>query len=98
MKKFVFFLAIGLCLTGFLNAKVKTGLEVLKQQNFKILDGKRVGLVTNPTGVDDALRSTVDILHAAKNVKLVALFGPEHGVRGNAHAGDHVGNFKCTYK
>ena len=94
MKKFVFFLAIGLCLTGFLNAKVKTGLEVLKQQNFKILDGKRVGLVTNPTGVDDALRSTVDILHAAKNVKLVALFGPEHGVRGNAHAGDHVGNGK----
>ena len=43
MKKFIFSLAIGLCLTGFLNAKVKTGLEVLKQQNFKILDGKRVG-------------------------------------------------------
>lgn len=70
--------------------KVKTGIEVLKKQNFKILEGLRVGLVTNPTGVDNDLRSDVDILHAAKNVKLVALFGPEHGVRGNAHAGDAV--------
>ena len=72
--------------------KVKTGIEVLKKQNFKILEGLRVGLVTNPTGVDNDLRSDVDILHAAKNVKLVALFGPEHGVRGNVHAGDTVAN------
>lgn len=72
--------------------RVKTGLEVLKEQNFKILEGKRVGLITNPTGVDNDLRSTIDILHEAKNVKLVALFGPEHGVRGDAHAGDLVGN------
>lgn len=70
--------------------KVKTGIEVLKKQNFKMLEGLRVGLVTNPTGVDNDLRSDVDILHAAKNVNLVALFGPEHGVRGNAHAGDAV--------
>lgn len=72
--------------------KVKTGIEVLKKQNFKILEDLRVGLVTNPTGVDNDLRSDVDILHAAKNVKLVALFGPEHGVRGNVHAGDAVAN------
>ena len=72
--------------------KVKTGIGVLKKQNFKILEGLRVGLVTNPTGVDNDLRSDVDILHAAKNVKLVALFGPEHGVRGNVHAGDAVAN------
>lgn len=72
--------------------KVKTGIEVLKKQNFKILEGLRVGLVSNPTGVDNDLRSDVDILHAAKNVKLVALFGPEHGVRGNVHAGDAVAN------
>ena len=72
--------------------KVKTGREVLKKQNFKMLEGLRVGLVTNPTGVDNDLRSDVDILHAAKNVKLVALFGPEHGVRGNVHAGDAVAN------
>lgn len=72
--------------------KVHTGLEVLKSQNFKLLEGKRVGLITNPTGVDNNLKSTIDVLFEAKNVKLVALFGPEHGVRGNIHAGDKVDN------
>ena len=56
------------------------------------MQGKRVGLVTNPSGIDNNLKSTVDILHEAPGVKLVALFGPEHGVRGNAHAGDAVGD------
>lgn len=70
--------------------KVKTGIEVLKANNFNILDGKRVGLITNPTGVDSNLRSTIDLFHEAPNVKLVALFGPEHGVRGDVHAGDKV--------
>lgn len=72
--------------------KIKTGIEVLKEQNFKCIDGKRVGLITNPTGVDNQMRSTVDILHEAPNVKLVALYGPEHGVRGDSHAGDAVGS------
>ena len=70
--------------------RIQTGVEVLNSQNFKILQGKRVGLITNPTGVDNNLKSTIDILHEAPNVNLVALFGPEHGVRGNAHAGDKV--------
>ncbi len=70
---------------------VKTGIEVLRSQNFKILEGKRVGLITNPTGVDSNLKSTVDILFEAPNVNLVALYGPEHGVRGDIHAGDKVG-------
>lgn len=70
--------------------KVKTGIEVLKADGFRLLQGKRVGLVTNPTGVDNDLVSDIDILHRAKGVKLVALYGPEHGVRGSAHAGDHV--------
>lgn len=74
--------------------KIKTGIEVLKSQNFKVLEGKRVGLITNPTGVDNNLVSDVDILAAASNVNLVALYGPEHGVRGNAHAGDAVGDDK----
>ncbi len=69
---------------------VKTGIEVLKESKFKILEGKRVGLITNPTGVDNELKSTIDVLHEAPNVNLVALFGPEHGVRGDAHAGDKV--------
>lgn len=72
--------------------KIKTGIEVLKEQNFKCLEGKRVGLITNPTGIDNHLRSTIDILNEAPNVNLVALYGPEHGVRGDAHAGDKVEN------
>jgi uncharacterized protein YbbC (DUF1343 family) len=69
---------------------VETGLESLMQSNFEILKGKKVGLVTNPTGVDSRLRSTVDILFGAPDVKLVALYGPEHGVRGEFTAGEHV--------
>ena len=74
--------------------KIKTGIEVLKEQNFKCLEGKRVGLITNPTGVDNHMKSTIDILHEAPNVNLVALYGPEHGVRGDVHAGDHVTDIK----
>lgn len=71
--------------------RIKTGIEVLKDERFRRLEGKRVGLITNPTGVDNHLKSTIDILHEAPNVRLVALYGPEHGVRGNAHAGDTIG-------
>lgn len=71
-------------------SKVKPGVEVLRESNFKILQGKRVGLITNPTGVDSQLKSTVDILNEAPGVKLVALYGPEHGVRGDVYAGDKV--------
>ena len=71
-------------------AKVQLGIDVLSQSNFEILKGKRVGLITNPTGVNRKLKSTVDILFEAKNVNLVALFGPEHGVRGEADAGKFV--------
>ena len=74
------------------SATVKPGIEVLRDGGFKQLQGKRVGLVTNPSGVDHTLKSTVDILNEAPGVKLVALYGPEHGVRGNAHAGDAVSN------
>lgn len=69
---------------------VETGLEVLVRNNFDVLQGKRVGLITNPTGVDRNLRSTVDILFSAPGVNLVALYGPEHGVRGDFTAGEHV--------
>ena len=69
---------------------IKTGIETLREQNFDILQGKHVGLITNPSGVDASLRSTIDILFKAQGVKLVALFGPEHGVRGNIPAGGWV--------
>ena len=73
-----------------LHAQVIPGVEVLEQDGFSLLKGKRVGLVTNPSGVSRDLRSTIDILFEAKEVNLVALYGPEHGVRGDAYAGDHV--------
>lgn len=72
------------------NDRVKVGIEVLEERGFEGLVGKRVGLVTNPSGVDSRIRSTIDILNNAEGVNLVALFGPEHGVRGDAYAGDHV--------
>jgi len=69
---------------------VLTGIDVLIRQNFAPLKGKRIGLVTNPTGVTRDLRATIDVLAAAPGVKLAALFGPEHGARGDARAGEHV--------
>ncbi len=73
---------------------VRTGIEVLEGRGFEGLVGKNVGLVTNPSGVDRNLRSTIDILHDAPGVNLKALFAPEHGVRGDAYAGSHVEDFK----
>lgn len=73
-------------------SQVMTGIEVLRDANFELLKGKRVGLITNPTGVDRNLKSTVDILFEAPDVQLVALYGPEHGVRGDIPAGEKVEN------
>lgn len=64
----------------------------LRQNGFEALKGKRVGLITNPTGIDNKLKSTIDILAEAPEVKLTALFAPEHGVRGNYVAGASVAN------
>lgn len=61
---------------------VLNGIDVLKANGFKELAGKRVGLVTNHTGRDLDGKQTIDILFGASNVKLVALFAPEHGIRG----------------
>lgn len=72
--------------------KVRTGIEILRANNFRQLEGKRIGLITNPTGIDSHFQSTIDILFQAPNVQLVALFGPEHGVRGDVYAGDKVDN------
>jgi len=97
MKKTVGLLAIGCWLIATASfaqkIKIKTGIEVLKETDFKVLQGKRVGLITNPTGVDNRLKSTIDILHEAQDVHLVALYGPEHGVRGDVYAGDKVDTF-----
>jgi uncharacterized protein YbbC (DUF1343 family) len=58
------------------------GIDVLVRDNYSILKGRRVGLITNHTGRDREGRSTIDLLFNAPEVKLVALFSPEHGIRG----------------
>lgn len=69
---------------------VKLGLQVLFEKHMDLVRGKNVGLITNPTGVDDKLDSDIELFRAHPEVKLVALYGPEHGVRGNAQAGEYV--------
>ncbi|MDR7074146.1 exo-beta-N-acetylmuramidase NamZ family protein [Fictibacillus barbaricus] len=68
----------------------KTGLEMLQKEKLSLLEGKKVGLITNPTGVDRNLNSIVDVLYNNPKIELKALFGPEHGVRGSAQAGQYV--------
>lgn len=68
-------------------ARVYTGLEVFLAKHTNIVKNKRVGLITNPTGVDARLNATVDLLKSNPKVNLVALFAPEHGIRGNVRAG-----------
>jgi uncharacterized protein YbbC (DUF1343 family)/CubicO group peptidase (beta-lactamase class C family) len=61
---------------------VLCGIDVLVRDNFKQLRGRKVGLITNHTGVDRDGRPTIDLLHTADGIQLVALFSPEHGIRG----------------
>jgi uncharacterized protein YbbC (DUF1343 family) len=64
--------------------RVRVGLERVLDEEAGVLAGRRVGLVCNPTSVDAELRHAADLLHGRDGVRLVALFGPEHGVRGDA--------------
>ena len=62
---------------------VLNGIDVLAAEQFETLKGLRVGLITNPTGLSRDRKTTIDLLHTAREVELVALFGPEHGIRGS---------------
>jgi uncharacterized protein YbbC (DUF1343 family) len=100
MKSFILMLTLALLTsactptstsgTSGIEPRVLNGLDVLEKQDFEPLMGKRVGLITNATGVNIGLESNIDIMHRSPNVALVALFGPEHGVRGDISAGDYV--------
>jgi hypothetical protein len=81
---FAFALAAG-------DGAVRTGADVLIATDPSPLRGKRIGLVTNPTGVTRSLEPLPAALRSVEGLQLVALYGPEHGVRGNAQAGDKVG-------
>mgnify|MGYP000651634150 CR=1 FL=1 len=69
---------------------MKLGVEVLFEKQLDLIRGKRVGLITNPSGTTRGLTSIIELFRAHPEVKLVALYGPEHGVRGNAQAGEYV--------
>ncbi|MFP4166372.1 MAG: DUF1343 domain-containing protein [Opitutales bacterium] len=80
---------IGIC--GFAHADpIHLGIDVLEQSNFRAIEGKRVGLLTHPAGVNRKGVSTIEVLHRASNVRLVALFGPEHGIYGDEKANQPV--------
>ncbi|MGW7081132.1 exo-beta-N-acetylmuramidase NamZ family protein [Streptomyces sp. NPDC054866] len=73
--------------------RLRTGFERLATDGYALLDGERVGVVTNPTGVTRDVRHIVDVMHADERVNLVAVFGPEHGFRGTAQAGGSEGRY-----
>ncbi|HYH81155.1 MAG TPA: DUF1343 domain-containing protein [Longimicrobium sp.] len=73
-------------------ARVLTGLEVLVRDSLALVRGKRVGLITNQTAVTSRGEHAVDLLTRTQGVRLVALYGPEHGVRGNIEGGVHIAN------
>ncbi|MEY8732445.1 DUF1343 domain-containing protein [Peribacillus frigoritolerans] len=102
MKRMIILFAICLLSFGIVSSKSVTavkekkkqkvipGIEVLLKEEKNVLSGKKVGLITNPTGIDSKLTSIVDLLHDDPDINLTALFGPEHGVRGDAQAGASV--------
>ncbi|MFC8917262.1 exo-beta-N-acetylmuramidase NamZ domain-containing protein [Streptomyces sp. NPDC057116] len=73
--------------------RVRTGFDRLAADGYAALAGRRVGVVTNPTGVTSEARHVVDVMHADERVDLVAVFGPEHGFRGTAQAGGSEGRY-----
>ncbi|MBE8476700.1 exo-beta-N-acetylmuramidase NamZ family protein [Streptomyces justiciae] len=72
---------------------LRTGFERLAADAYALLDGQRVGIVTNPTGITRDARHIVDVMHADPKVDLRAVFGPEHGFRGTAQAGGSEGRY-----
>ncbi|MFI7387979.1 exo-beta-N-acetylmuramidase NamZ domain-containing protein [Streptomyces sp. NPDC049813] len=73
--------------------RLRTGFERLRADGYRLLDGDKVGIVTNPTGVTRDVRHIVDVMHPDERVDLVAVFGPEHGFRGTAQAGGSEGRY-----
>ncbi|HET8588475.1 MAG TPA: DUF1343 domain-containing protein [Nakamurella sp.] len=75
------------------NGKVQTGFDVLAGDHYRLLSGKKVGFISNPTAVTRELDHEVDVMHASSDVTVGAVFGPEHGFRGTAQAGGAEGFF-----
>ena len=87
------FFGFALILCGSLKAQtLHLGIDILQENKFRQIEGKRVGLLTHPAGVNRNGQSTIDILRRAPNARLVALFGPEHGIYGDEKANQPIAN------
>jgi len=76
-----------------MNPKVQFGIDTLLKEKIELVRGKRIGLVTNHTGVTTSLEWTVDVLHDHPQVNLTCLFGPEHGIRGDVQDAGTINTF-----
>jgi len=92
-KKILSILLFLPCLLFSQNQKVLLGIDVLEKENFSLLNNKRVGLITNHTGVNSKLILTVDLLNKTPKVKLISVFSPEHGFHGLGRAGESIDDF-----
>jgi uncharacterized protein YbbC (DUF1343 family) len=102
-RKLIFFRSFGTvifctllfsqCLAQYL-PKIQLGIDRLVMNPPKEIIGKKLGLITNPTGIGNNLRSTIDVLFTDNRFELTALFGPEHGVRGDVFAGKKIVDYK----
>lgn len=92
MKYIYFILCIPILSLFGANDAIHLGVDVLESNQFSILQGKRVGLLTHPAGVNRKGESTIDVLNRSRQFKLVALFGPEHGIYGDEKANQPIDN------
>jgi uncharacterized protein YbbC (DUF1343 family) len=93
MKKFFAFFLIALSFATGQTPKILLGIDVLQRDNFSLLSGKRIGLITNQTGVNCKLESTLSIFKKVNSFNLVAVFSPEHGLKGNFGAGEKYSDY-----
>lgn len=93
MKKILILLFVSVTVLFAQNQKVLLGIDLLERDNFSILNGKRAGLITNHTGVNSSLVSTVNLFNKANNFDLVSVFSPEHGFHGFNSAGESVEDY-----
>jgi uncharacterized protein YbbC (DUF1343 family) len=90
IRRTLFSLAFCVALVAAASGQVKTGADLLFEQYFHLIQGKNVGLVTNHSALLSNGKHLADALHEDKRTNLVVLFGPEHGVRGDAPAGETI--------
>lgn len=92
-RPLMMFLTAGcILITGSAYGKVTNGLDVFLEQHTDLVKGKRVGLLTNPTGINSNKQASVDLFKANPKIDLQVLFAPEHGIRGDIKAGENFGN------